>query len=56
MVIARLMWVLAVAWLIGVYALIFGAIMVALSYRLQQAKSLRHHRVVPTVSPTPQMT
>jgi uncharacterized membrane protein HdeD (DUF308 family) len=50
---------LALAWLIGIYALLFGAIMCVLSMRLRKLHHPKvHERRVPvrTVTPTPQPT
>lgn len=44
--------VLAIAWLIGVYALLFGCLMVALSLRVRRI--LHEHPRVPTIGATPQ--
>ena len=48
--------VLALAWLIGVYALLFGAIMCALSLRLRRLSHEAPRPAAPLHAPTPQPT
>jgi uncharacterized membrane protein HdeD (DUF308 family) len=48
--------VLTIAWIIGVYAIVFGGLMIALAFRLRRVGVKTEERIAPVVRPEPQPT